>query len=254
MANPVTPGDYLVAVADSVVGISSAVTFTFTDALGSTWVPLDSTTVPNSSSQDGYAVVTSTAGTSGDLVTATSSAPGSGDNFSTNIIVVELTDMTALDTHAEIASVTWQTGGTPTNMPAVTTTANGDAVVVMAESQDNNNSLSAGAGYGMVDQTNTPSGGGFDVLGMEGSVVGSAGTKTPTIVNATLAGNGIAYTIAFKYNGPTTQTVPRPRWIRYIDLNASGDFPYPLTAGDFLWWGGQSSSLEYRNIQARGCR
>lgn len=238
LANPVVPGDYLVAVADSIVGSASAVTFTFSDTCSSSWTLLDSTTIPNTSSQDGYGVVPATGCVSGDTVTATNSAPGSGDNFSTNIFVVELQNMTALDDHHEIASVTWQTGGTPTNMPAVTTTAASDAVVVIAQSQGNGNTLSAGANYAMVDQTNTPSDTSFDVIGMEGAVVGSAGTKTPTIINAQQSGNGVAYTIAFKYNGPTSQTVPRPRWIRYIDQTASGDYPYPLSAGDFLWWGG----------------
>ena len=223
LPNPVIPGDILWVVADSVVGAGCSTAFTFSDSLGNTWHDLDFTTIPSTSSKDAYATVVN-GGV--DTVTLTTSNPGACDNLSTNLHVVEVTGVSAVDDHSVTNPVIWSTAGTPTNLSSVTTTFSTDVILSSVQSAHTApNVLTAGSGYAIVNQIATND---FDSLGTEGTYVNTTGTYTPPIIGSVQpagGGAGPSYTIAFKYTGTTGSAPPFFRLIRYIDLQQSGDFP-----------------------------
>ena len=234
LPNPVIPGDAIYVVGDVIEGLGTFADLTFADVvtnpLGSfsnTYTLINVNRGPGPIASDAWAYPAVGGYTT---VTMTVSNPGTGDNASTNLMIVELRGVNAIDVNAS-SSVTWSTGGTPTNLQAVTTTNAHDLIISSAQILTNPAmALTAGSGFGILDQIATQAGTitGYDQLAVEASGKLTTGTYTPTITGSLTPGvDGASLTTAFKWVGDLNTGTPYFRYPRLDDQVTQGWFPDP---------------------------
>ena len=164
-------------------------------------------------------------------VTLTVSIPGSGNNDSTNLYVVEVRNINGVDAHSALIAPVWS--GT-TSLSAVTTAHANDVIISTAQTFFTPaNTFTAGTGYQLVGpQLNTVSGGvsGFDDMMVQVTNVQTTGTYTPTATatqSPSGGGAGTAFTVALQYAGPITAAPPYFRFQTVNDQVTQGWFPDP---------------------------
>lgn len=214
-ASPVTPGNAIYCLGSCIVGPGLLESFTFTDAQGDIFsvidnqIGLDNTPMSNSIAFNVIGGVTT--------VNMALLYEHAGDDFASQMIMAEVSGITALDpglplqpSHVMSGNNNWGTPGTPLALSSVTVAlANPFIIVGCVSICDPANVYSAGTGYSI------PSGGQIDTtwsrglniscLGIEVANFTTPGVYTPTIVGSGQPGGGL-YLPDFGVNAVATFT------------------------------------------------
>lgn len=238
LGSPVIPGDAIFVVADTICGFGCFENFTFSDSLSNSYTTLNQQTNPNFTQMQDAVVLNAIGGLT--TFTVTLSAPGYGDNYSTNFIIVELRGISVVDAHAE-STPTWASPGSATSLTPITTSNSVDVILSTAQSWTSGaNNLIGGTGYVINSnlQLSTNSSSNLDGLGVEIGGVQSTGSYTPTIIGTqqpTGGSAGDSFTVALKFTGSLTSGPPYFRMPTLDDQVTQGWFPDPTgLSGDCL--------------------
>ena len=193
----------LLAFSDAICGLGCNSTFVFSDSNTNSWTPLDATTCcVSGTNPSADAAVTNAKGGS-TTITSTVSNPGADDNLSTNLIVVEVTNVSTVQAHSGGSGITWQTAGSPTSLPGATA-GTSSVILGMAESSTSPaNELTSGAGFSIFSSSAVTNGGSQPTSWRSSRKgMGHRAHSRRTIVGSQQPTNGNAFTVALTYTGP----------------------------------------------------
>lgn len=238
LPNAVVPGNAIYCVASVILGAGLNDIFTFVDNQGDTFTniieQLGLITTPLAVSIAFNAVGGST------TVDMTMTNPGQGGNYVTNMIVMEIEGIYAVDSVILDENI-WQAPNTLTNLGTVLVTRP-NAFIVTAVQQVGSPGpaiLTAGTDFTINRQIATPwrTGGSFSTLGVESQNVIALGSYVPTIISTqqnTGGAAGINATASFSALAP-------PLLLKCPDPNAQKGIPYD----SFLIASGGTPPYEY---------